>query len=246
MIYYDLETTGTNTDKDRIIEIYALKIDDNGKRDELHYIFNPGIPISEEAARINGFTNDYVKDKPFFEDAGDHIFNFFDNEILIGYNIRKFDNRILSEEFKRCGFNFDLNSRKFIDVYTLWNQLEPRTLQGAIKRFCNETTSDLHGAQKDVNATIRIFEKMKDLFGLNEMSIDELNKIENPDENSICSGKLLKAQNGELIFNFGKQKGKTVKSVSKKDLGYINWLLNEPNMDSEIKFHIAKELNIHK
>ena len=224
MIYFDLETTGVNLLRDRIIEIYALKIEGEN-RNELHHFINPGIPIPPEATAIHGYTNDFVNDKPRMQDVIQEIDEFFEGQNLIGYNNRNFDNLLLSIEFTRCGHAFRLEERKIIDVYEMWSRLEPRNLAGAYKRFCDKTSDDLHGAKEDVKVVTEVYNKILEVFALQDKSFEEISNISCPDENSLCFGKLLKDGTGNLIFNFGKYMGQSVQQILAADPDYIRWII---------------------
>lgn len=241
MIFYDLETTGTDVMKDRIIEIYALKINGN-EQTELHHILNPGIPIPPEVSRIHGYTDDNVRDKPLLSAVINEIEEFFEGEDLIGYNNRKFDNLLLNVEFSRYGKDLKLDERKTLDIYELWTSIEPRNLGGAYKRFCNETSEDLHGAREDVIVLNRIYSKMLEVFELGGKTFEEVTALATPDERSLCFGKLLIDDDRKLKFNFGKHTGKTIEQVSAEDADYLRWMLEESNMDSAIKYYISAEL----
>lgn len=241
MIFYDLETTGTDVINDRIIEIYALKINGDEKS-ELHYILNPGIPIPPDASAVHGYTDDDVRDKPLLSDVINEIEEFFAGEDLIGYNNRKFDNLLLNVEFTRCGKDLRIDERKTLDIYEMWTTLEPRNLGGAYKRFCNETSENLHGAKEDVIVLNKIYSKMLEVFELGDKSFDEVITLAAPDERSLCFGKLLIDDDGKLTFNFGKHSGKTIEQVSTEDADYLRWMVEESNMDSAIKYYISAEL----
>jgi len=242
MIYYDLETTGVDVLKDRIIEIYALKINGTEKT-ELHHFINPGIPIPKEASDIHGYTDEFVKDKPLLKDVIEDIANFFMNEPLLGYNNKKFDNLLLNVEFDRCGYDLKLESREVIDVFEMWAVLEPRSLGSALKRFCNETSENLHGAKEDVNVVSKVYDKMLEVFELKGKSVEEIAKTISPNEKSLCYGKLLLNDSGELIVNFGnKHPGKLVKQIQKEDPGFLDWIINKSDMDGSVKYYIYNEL----
>lgn len=242
MIFYDLETTGLNVLKDRIIELYALKNLD-GVETELFYVLNPGIPIPPETSAIHGFTDEIVKDKPLLKDVIADVYNFFKDEDLIGYNIKRFDNLVLAAEFLRCKYDFELDKRKCLDVIELWYALEPRNLAGALKRFCNEKADGLHGAKVDVQVTSKVYKSMIELFVLKDKAFDEVIKTSCPDESKLCFGKLIRNEQGEIILNFGKRHyGKTIKEIYTNDVDYLRWLVKESDVQSDIKFYIINEV----
>lgn len=241
MIIYDLETTGVDVIKDRIIEIYALKIEGETKS-ELHHFVNPGIPIPKEASDVHGYTDEFVKDKPMLKEVIAEIDSFFAGQNLVGYNNRKFDNLLLNVEFLRCGYDLKLEERKIIDVFEMWSVLEPRNLGGAYNRFCNESSENLHNAKEDVEVVNKVYEKMLKVFSLEGKSFEEISNTSHPDENSLCFGKLLIDDDGKLTFNFGKHSGKTIEEISTIDYDYLKWMVNESSTESSIKYYIITEL----
>ena len=227
---------------DRIIEIYALKIEGTTKS-ELHHFINPGIPIPKEASNIHGYTDEFVKDKPLLKDVIAEIDSFFTGQDLIGYNNCKFDNLLLNVEFNRCGYDLKLHERKILDVYEMWTTFEPRNLGGAYKRFCNETSENLHGAKEDVKVVNKVYDKMIELFSLKEKTFDEVSTLASPNEKSLCFGKLLINDKGELVVNFGaKHPGKTIQEIQNSDSSYLDWIINKSDMDSAIKYYIFNEV----
>ena len=242
MIFCDLETTDIDVMKDRIIEIYALKIDGETKS-ELHHFVNPSIPIPKQATDIHGYTEVFVKDKPLLKDVITEIDKFFTEQDLVGYNNRKFDNLLLNVEFNRCGLDFKLDERKILDLYEMWGTFEPRNLGGAYKRFCNESSENLHGAKEDVIVTSKIYGKMIEVFTLKGKTFEEISTLSSPDENSLCFGKLLIDETGKLLFNFGKYSGQTIENIITTDSQYIKWIIEESSMDSAIKYYILAEYN---
>lgn len=241
MIFYDIETTGLNVLQDRIIEIYALKINGN-ERTEMHHFINPGIHIPQEASDIHGYTDDFVRDKPLLIDVIHEISNFFENESLCGYNIKKYDNLIMDVEFSRYDYDFNLDARKVIDVYELWAIMEPRSLAGALKRFCNEESNNLHGAMEDVVVTNRVYNRMLEYFSLGDKPIDEIAALSTTNGNLLCNGKLKVSDDMHLIFNFGKYFDMSIQEVDQFDHDYLRWMINESNVDGSVKYYIDREL----
>lgn len=243
MIFYDLETTGVDVMQDRIIEIYALKIKGD-EQTELHYILNPGIPIPPDASAVHGYTDEDVREKPLLGDVINEVEEFFAGEDLIGYNNRKFDNLLLNVEFTRHDKDLRLDERNTLDIYEMWTKLEPRNLGGAYKRFCNEASENLHGAKEDVKVVSKVYDKMLEIFSLQEKTFEDLSTISSPDEKSLCFGKLLTNDNGELVLNFGnKHPGKTIRQIQQIDPSFLDWILNKSDMDSAVKYYIFNEVN---
>lgn len=236
MIYYDLETTGVNVMTARIIEIYAYN---DLTKQELHLFLNPGISIPDEATAVHSYTNDFVKNKPSFKDKAEEIFNFFKGESISGYNNNNYDDIIMFIEFERAGYFFDFDKVISYDWFKIWQRMESRTLGGAYKRFCSKSSEDLHGAKEDVRVLREVKDEMiKMFFGDGSQMLSG-----SDEEKELCYGQLVRTPADDLIINFGnKYKGYTVEHISKADINYLNWIVNESNMSGLLKFMIYKEL----
>ena len=121
LIFFDLETTGVNITKDRIVEISYIKVFPNGQEQEKTIRVNPGMPIPPEATAIHHITDEDVKDKPLFKDIAKDLSHVFEGCDIAGFNSNRFDIPLLMEEFLRAGVNFDISKRKFIDIQTIFH-----------------------------------------------------------------------------------------------------------------------------
>lgn len=242
LIFFDLETTGLDVSKDRIVEIAVVKIIGNEEHGVMNNLLNPGIPISLEATAIHGITNEMVKDKPTFKDMVVDYYNVFSGCDLAGFNQVSFDVPILSEEFARCGYMFPDQDTKFVDVKTIFHKKEERTLSAAVKFYCNKVYAnghtDAHNALADVKATIDVFKSMKSIYMDLPNTTEELhNYCFEGRELVDFAGKLTKNEQGEIIFNFGKYFGKNKRVVD--DLAYAKWMLNA-DFPSNTKWHLER------
>src|SRR6478672_11070051 len=116
LAFLDLETTGTNVAKDRIVEIAVLKLMPDGNMHEKETRINPRMPIPAAVTLIHHISDDDVKDAPTFEQIAKNFFIFLDDCDLAGFNSLRFDLPILLEEFYRAGVIFELSNRKLVDV----------------------------------------------------------------------------------------------------------------------------------
>src|SRR5574344_1623333 len=146
LVFFDLETTGLNVAKDRIVEICMLKVFPDGSQEEKTMLLNPGCPIPIECSEIHGIYDIDVKDKPTFSEMADEIAEFFDNSDIAGFNSNKFDIPLLVEEFLRCEKHLDMRNRQIIDVQQIYHKMEPRSLSAAYKLYCNKDLKDAHTA----------------------------------------------------------------------------------------------------
>ena len=151
IIFFDLETTGIDTAKDRIVEISMVKINPDGERTVKTRRINPGMHIPAEATAIHGITDDDVKECPSFAQIARSLAQFIEGCDFGGFNSNRFDLPMLVEEFMRAGVEVDFRRRKFIDVQNIFHKLEQRTLIAAYKFYCDKDLTDAHSAEADLS-----------------------------------------------------------------------------------------------
>ena len=150
---FDLETTGLQVTKDRIVQIAVIKINPDGLKEELNLIVNPEMEIPQEVIDIHGITNERAKECPTFKELAVQVATFIGNSDLAGFNSNKFDIPVLAEEFLRVGVDFDLSNRAFIDVQNIFHKMEQRTLVAAYKFYCEKDLTNAHDAMFYTGAT---------------------------------------------------------------------------------------------
>jgi len=225
--FFDLETTGTNPGKDRIVEIAVLKLDANNQKKEMVWRVNPECPIPEEASSVHGITDEMVKDQPTFKHYSKEIYNFIEGCDLGGYNIDKFDLPLLVEEFIRSDIDVSSFAKvKTVDVQTIFFKKEPRDLSSALKFYCNKDHGNAHTALDDTIATYEVLLSQLDKYDDLEPSVDFLSTLTKRNKNIDFAGRIIEDDNGDAVFNFGKHKGKKVKEVLTKEKGYYSWMMN--------------------
>lgn len=242
LVFFDVETTGLNVIRDRILQIALIKYLKNGnKEQELTLLINPGIPISEESMSIHGFTPKDLANKPTFQQVSKQLFDFIGNADLAGYNAARFDIPMLMEEFARVGVEFEINNRRIIDVQRVFYKMEPRTLKAALKFYCQKDLEDAHDALADVRATVDVFKGQLQYYEGKNLVDEEGGIIEQPIKNDIqvihdftndlrtvdATQKLKYDMNGIIVFNFGKYNGQPVVDVLAKDKQYYHWIIDK-------------------
>jgi DNA polymerase-3 subunit epsilon len=224
--FFDLETTGINVAKDRIVEIAILKVLPDGKEVNYRKLVNPTIPIPAEVTEIHHITDDDVKDAPTFKDIALEIILFLKDCDLAGYNSDRFDIPLLMEEFMRADVNFDLDNRKLIDVQTIFHLMEKRNLTAAYRFYCDKKLEDAHSAMADVKATYEVLKSQLDKYPNLKNDIAYLSDFTRKNARfADLNGRIAYNKKGEEIFNFGKFKGKTVVEVFSNEPGYYNWMM---------------------
>jgi len=226
LAFFDLETTGINVSKDRIVEISVLKVMPDGSEISKTWLVNPTIPIPEKTSKIHGIYDKDVKDKPTFAELAKEISDFFDNSDLAGYNSNKFDVPLLIEEFLRVDFDFDVKKRRLIDGQVIFFKKEPRTLGAAYKFYCDKKLENAHTAEADVYATYEVLKAQIERYDDLKNDVNQISKFSSQKKSADFAGMIIFNDSGKETFNFGKHKGKTVEEVFEKQPGYYNWIMN--------------------
>ena len=242
LVFFDVETTGLNVIRDRILQIALIKYPkNNAEPQELTMLINPGVPISEESMAIHGFTPKDLANKPTFAQVSQQLYDFIGNADLAGYNAARFDIPMLMEEFDRVGLEFEINSRRIIDVQRIFYKMEPRTLKAALRFYCQKELTDAHDALADVRATIDVFKGQLQFYEGKNLVDEHANEIIEPIKNDMqvlhdftndlktvdATQKLKYDINGNIVFNFGKYVNQVVIDVLLKDKQYYHWILDK-------------------
>lgn len=205
IVFFDLETTGVNIAKDRVVEISVLKVYPHGKEEQKTIRVNPEMPIPKEASAIHGIYDEDVKDCPVFKGIAKELARYIEGCDLGGYNSNRFDIPLLAEEFLRAGVDFDMRKRKFVDVQTIFHKMEQRTLSAAYRFYCDKCLEDAHTAAADTFATYEVLKAQLDRYeGKLENSIEFLSKFSTQNNNADFAGFIVFNDKGVEVFNFGK------------------------------------------
>lgn len=226
LVFFDLETTGIDITKDRIVEISYVKVFPNGKEESKTMRINPERPIPPESTAIHGITDDDVKDCPTFKAVAKTLAAQIEGCDLAGYNSNRFDIPLLAEEFLRADVNIDLNRRKFVDVQTIFHKMEQRTLSAAYKFYCDKTLENAHTAAADTMATYEVLQAQLDRYPELQNDIAFLSDFSSYNNNVDFAGRMIYNDKKEEVFNFGKFKGRLVEDVLKNEPGYYAWMMN--------------------
>ncbi|MFK5855046.1 MAG: 3'-5' exonuclease [Bacteroidota bacterium] len=236
--FFDIEATGLNVTKDRIVEISILKIQPNGTKETRTWLVNPDYPINEEASKIHGYTNTDLEGEPTFKHFAKEISKFFDNCDLAGYNSLRFDIPMLVEEFLRADVDFEVKNRKLIDVQNIFMKMEQRTLKAAYRFYLDKDLTNAHAAEADTIATYEILEAQLDKYENTEFTnrdgevstpvINEMGALEefsNFNKNADLMGQIIFNKEGKETINFGKHKGRTVEDIFMHEPSYYSWVM---------------------
>lgn len=249
LVFFDLETTGTNITTDRIIELAYVKVFPNGKQKK-RYLYQSGNTHSSGFDGRSPYYGRMVADKPLFKDVARNIAKVFEGADIAGFNSNRFDVPLLIEELLRAGVNLDISKRKFVDVQTIYHIMEPRTLKAAYKFYCGAPLVDAHSALADTRATYEVFkaqldrytEEMKEEYEGKYLTndIDSWVSFSTQNRNVDFAGRIILNEYDVAVFNFGKYKGRSVEEVFQLEPSYYSWMmqgdfpLNTKNVITEI------------
>ncbi len=265
LVIFDLETTGLDLVRDRIIQISYIKVGVDGSEKRGDHIINPGIMIPKEVEELTGITNEVVKDKPNFKMLAQSLCNEFEGCDFAGFNSNRFDIPMLAEEFLRVGINFDFSKCRMIDAQVIFHKMEKRNLAAAYKFYCGrkmEEDFEAHRADQDTEATYRVLQGQLDMYNPETQEeeerripndMDALNEFSKMNNNVDFAGRIVwseaKGPNGQPlkdadgnsvmieVFNFGKYKDQPVATVLRIDPGYYSWI-----MGSDFTYHTKQVL----
>lgn len=254
LIVFDLETTGLDLVKDRIIQISYIKVYPDGKEERSNQFVNPERSIPQEVVDITGITDADVANAPTFKMLATDLANKFQGCDFAGFNSNHFDVPMLAEEFLRAGIDFDFSKCNLIDVQTIFHKMERRNLAAAYKFYCGRKMEDdfvAHKADQDTEATYRVLQGELDMYAPGKQEeperqlnndMNELAEFSKLNNNVDFAGRIIwkemKDANGNVltdsdgnprmqeVFNFGKYKGWSVAEVLNHDPGYFSWMLS--------------------
>lgn len=225
IVFFDLETTGTNIGDDRIVEISYIKVYPDGHEESGTRRINPGRPIPAEATAVHHISDEDVQDEPRFEQVAQALSEVFTNVDIAGFNSNRFDVPLLVEEFLRAGVNIDFSNCRFVDVQTIYHKMEQRTLSAAYRFYCDKNLEDAHSAQADTRATYEVLLAQLERYDTLQNDINFLSQFSTHTRNVDFAGRIVYNDKDVPVFNFGKYKGMPVAEVLLRDSGYYSWMM---------------------
>lgn len=226
LLFFDIEATGLDTSRDRIVELSYIKVSPDGSEEAQTMRFNPTIPISAEATAVNGITDEDVAQCPTFADKAAELARVFSGCDIAGYNSNHFDVPMLVEEFIRAGVEFDVSACNLVDVQGIYHKMEKRTLAAAYQFYCHKDLENAHTAMADTRATLEVLRAQLDHYGDQiPHSIEGLAEFSRFNKNVDLAGRIIYDDKGTPMFNFGKHRGRPVEWVVKNEPGFISWML---------------------
>lgn len=246
LVFFDLETTGTNISTDRIVEISIVKLMPDGTTVEKTRRLNPEMHIPEGATAIHHITDEDVANEPTFRQVANSLSQIIAGCDIAGFNSNRFDIPLLDREFERAGIDFDLSKARLIDVQTIYHKKEPRTLVAAYGYYCGKDLEGAHGALADTKATMEVLLAQLDKYDDVPCEIGALAEYSSPNRNVDLMGRLIYDDQNREVINFGKYKGRLAEEVLAKDPGYYSWIMqgdfarNTKSAFTRIKLRLKK------
>lgn len=247
LIFFDLETTGTNVTHDRIVELSFIKVMPDGTVIEKTRRLNPEMPIPPESTAIHHITDDDVRDCPTFRQIAHSLEEIFADTDVAGYNSNKFDVPVLIEEFSRAGINFPTDGRSFIDVQNIFHKKEQRTLAAAYRFYCGRELENAHSALADTRATYEVLKSQLDRYEDLKNDVEYLAEFSRMNRNIDLAGRMMLNDDNEPVFTFGKHRGRLVREIFVQEPSYFDWILqgdfpkNTKDVLQGLRFKYRKE-----
>ena len=245
MVFFDLETTGTNIATDRIVEISVVKVMPDGEEITRTRRINPEMPIPAEATAVHHITDEDVKDCPTFRQVAKSLCEFMVGCDFCGFNSNRFDLPLLAEELIRAGVDVDFFKRaKYVDVQNIFHKKEERTLVAAYRFYCGKELEDAHSASADTMATYEVLCSQLDKYSDLENSVEYLSEFSSRGKSADFAGRIGINDKGVEVFNFGKYRDVSVEEVFRKEPSYYDWIMNGdfPNYTKKIFTEIKLRL----
>ncbi len=226
LVIFDIEATGTDVARDRIVEIALVRIEPSGAQSVKEWRMNPEMPIPPASTAVHGISDHHVKEAPTFRQLASELREHLSNVDLGGYNARRFDVPMLECEFVRVGMASPFDDALIIDAQEIFFSREPRTLVGAVRFYCQEDHIGAHGAKADAVATAKVLSAQLARYPDLPHELEALVKLVGPKERYVDPTQRFKLdERGEAVFNFGKYRGEKLAEMVRTNRDYLKWML---------------------
>ena len=254
LLFFDIESTGLNIPSDSIVELSFVKVFPGGEDKVRTWRVKPWDyekkcqrPMNPEASKVNGITDDMLRDEPTFYEISDEVARWLENSDLAGFNSSKFDLPMLAEEFERVklagkDLHVDLHAPLMVDVQSFYHTMEPRNIKAAYRFYCGgEDFENAHSAEADTIATYKVLKAQLDRYDTLKNDVKALSAYI-PKRYVDFSGQLIYDDKGEVLINFGKHKGKTAREVYRTEPSYFAWVRQGKfSLDTKAQFARLEE-----
>lgn len=228
LVVFDLETTGLNIARDRIIQISWIKVLPSGEEQPGNSYVNPECRITEEITRLTGITDEMVADAPTFKALAPRLITEFTGCDFAGFNSNKFDVPLLIEEMLRAGCDISLfDKAHYIDVQNIYHKKERRNLDAAYRFYVNpEGFANAHSSDADTRATWEVLQAQLERYDDIGSDVKGLEGFSRMNNFADMTGTFIYDSENRVCFNFGKHKGRPVEEVLQSEPTYYAWMIN--------------------
>jgi DNA polymerase-3 subunit epsilon len=234
IVFIDIEATGADAQRDRIVEIALIKVLPDRSYKEYVQRVNPGIRIPAEVIAVHHITNEDVAKAPAFKQVAPAILEFVADADFAGFGISRFDIPMMQEEFRRCDLPFEVENRALIDGLTIYHQRERRDLTAAYEFYCHKTLVGAHGAQADALASMEVLFAQLERYQDLPQDVPALHAyLHRQDERYVDAGRKMIWRDGQAALNFGKHKGLLLKELVQKQRDYVEWIVSDGKFNQE-------------
>jgi len=244
LVFFDLETTGLNVKRDRIVELALIRITPQGDVYERVRRFNPGMPIPPEATAVHGITDADVADEASFCSRARSLYELLEDCDLAGFNIRRFDLAMLVEEFRRCGIRFGMEGRRIIDVQNIFHREEPRDLSAAARFYLGREHEEAHTALGDIRTSAAVLGAQMERYPHLPRDLDGLHAY--CDEYAPIRSELdrwFQTTDRGRVFRRGKHEGRALEEVARSSPDYLRWMLGVDDLDEDVRSVVRDALD---
>lgn len=242
LAFIDLETTGVDVARDRIVQIAAIRLEPSGTRTPYDTLIDPGVPIPPESSAVHGITDEKVKGAPKFWQAAGRLDDLLGGADIGGFGVSRFDVPMLAAEYQRAGLEFRLEGRRVLDALTIFHRMEPRNLSAAYEFYCGKPLEGAHDARADVAASLEVLlaqvERYREAKGSRAALPQAPQGIHDfcaaVDPRFVDPRGRFVWRHGAATFNFGKHNGRTLEEIVRADRSYLEWLSRAESSSPEV------------
>lgn len=235
LVVFDTETTGTDVNVDRIVEIALIRLEPDGTEAEHRFLINPEVSIPDEARRVHGISNEMVAGQPTFAELAPRLLELLADADLAGFNSTRFDVPLLRNEFQRARLEWNLVGVRMVDTQVIFHKKEPRDLSAAYRTFCGKEHEGAHGALADTRATLEVLMGQLRHYTDLPRDVGGLDALFNPpDRRFLDPDRRLKWRDGQVCLNFGNHKNRPLRDLRQEEPAYLDWILSK-DFNDEVK-----------
>ena len=139
--------------------------------------------------------------------------------------MRRFDVPLLERELREAGHELGLADRKVVDAMTIFHRKEPRDLSAAVRFYLDREHEGAHGAEADLVATLEVLDAQLERYEDLPRDVAELDSWTHPRPGAVDSAGKFIEKDGEILFAFGKHRGRKLEEVARETPDYLRWVI---------------------